>query len=150
MSQLSVQEALDRLTEMVALVLDVPVVCLSLITGEHKLFTSSAGLATPIALLLSHKFSRHVTAAGQLLAVGDGRADPLVAGNPAVMDGMVTAFAGAPLVSRDGHAIGTLCAMDYLPREWTDHNLKLLQQLPAFILHTVERAASAVTKVSPR
>ena len=139
-----VQEALDRLTELVAHVLDVPVVCLSLVNGQHQLLTSSAGLAAPIALLLSHTFSRHVTASRQPLAVCDGREDPLVANNPAVLDGMVTAFAGAPLVSADGRPIGTLCAMDYQPREWTDGHLNLLKELPAFILRTVESVATAV------
>lgn len=131
------QEALDRLTDLVAHILDVPVVCLSLINGERQLLTSSSGLAAPIALLLSHSFSRHVSALRQPVVVGDGRADPLVAHNPAVMDGMVTAFAGTPLVTEDGRAIGTLCAMDYKPHDWTEGNLSLLRELPSFILRVI-------------
>jgi GAF domain-containing protein len=131
------QEVLDRVTDLVAHILDVPVVCLSLINGERQLLTSSSGLAAPIALLLSHSFARHVSAQREPVVVGDGRADPLVANNPAVMDGMVTAFAGTPLVMDDGRAIGTLCAMDYKPRTWTEGNLRLLQELPGFILRAI-------------
>jgi GAF domain-containing protein len=143
----STQEALDRLTNLAGEVLDVPVVCASLVDSEQHLLASSYGLPVPAALLISYSLRLHVEASRRALVVADGRREPLLAQSPAVRDGTVRACVGIPLRSRDGRAIGTLMAMDPKPRRWTAPQLDLLGKLSALIVDEME-LSGAVRRAS--
>jgi GAF domain-containing protein len=80
---------------------------------------------------------KQVVASRRPLVVTDGRRDPLVARNPAVRDGTVTAYVGVPLVAPDGRAVGTLSVMDRKPRRWSAAQLDLLRALSARIVGDV-------------
>lgn len=133
--------ALDRLTQLAGRVLDVPIVCASLVDAERRLLTSSYGLSTPAALLISWSFVKEVVASGRPLVVGDGRRHHLVAWNPAVRDGMVTAYVGMPLVASHGRAVGALSVMDRKPRRWSGPQLDLLRRVSARIVGVMEQGA---------
>ncbi len=141
--------ALDRLTQLAGRVLDVPVVCASLVGADHRLVTSSCGLSAPAALLVSWPFMKQVVASRRPLVVSDGRRDPVAARNPAVRDGTVTAYVGMPLVAQDGRAVGTLSVMDRKPRSWSAAQLDLLRALSAWIVGEVGLGAPALSQ-SPR
>lgn len=136
-------EALGRLTQLAGRVLDAPVACASLVDADRRLWTSSCGLPAPAALLVSWSFMKQVVASRRPLVVTDGRTDPVAARNPAVRDGMVTAYVGMPLVAPDGRAVGTLSVMDRKPRRWTATQLDLLRTLSVRIVGEVERVAAA-------
>ena len=71
--------------------------------------------------------------------VGDAREHPLLRDNLAIRDMGVVAYAGVPLL-HDGHAVGTLCVIDRVPRLWTAEEIATLSDL----------AASAVTELRLR
>jgi two-component system, NarL family, sensor histidine kinase UhpB len=52
----------------------------------------------------------------------------------------VRAYAGAPLITSDGHCLGTISVLDWRPRGWSDEQVALLQDL----------AATAVTELELR
>lgn len=133
--------ALDRLTQLAGRVLDVPIVCASLVDAERQLLTSSYGLSTPTALLISWSFVKEVVASGRPLVVRDGRRHHLVAWNPAVRDGMVTAYVGMPLLASHGRAVGALSVMDRKPRRWSGPQLDLLRKVSARIVGVMEQGA---------
>lgn len=141
--------ALDRLTQLAGRVLDVPVVCASLVGADRRLVTSSRGLSAPAALLVSWPFMKQVVASRRPLVVMDGRRDRRAARNPAVRDGTVTAYVGMPLVAPDGRAVGTLSVMDRKPRRWSTAQLELLRALSARIVGEVGSGVSAGGR-SPR
>src|SRR6266705_539961 len=60
MTRRSDQEKFDRFTALAARVLGVPIVSLSLVGPRHGFVMSSAGLPSPLVLLLAHRFSRHL------------------------------------------------------------------------------------------
>ena len=68
---------------------------------------------------LSHSFCQHALESREPLVIEDARSHPLVRDNPAIRDLGVVAYAGVPLVTRRGHALGTLCVIDHQPRAWT-------------------------------
>lgn len=72
--------ALDRLTRLAGRVLDVPVVCVSLVDADSRLLMSSSGLPAPTARLVSWTFMKQVVASGRPWVVTDGRRHPLAAG----------------------------------------------------------------------
>jgi GAF domain-containing protein len=72
--------------------------------------------------------------------VSDARQDPQLRDNLAIRDMGVIAYLGVPLITREGHAVGTLCVIDHKPRVWTTDQVDLLRDL----------ATSVVTEITLR
>ena len=124
---------LDELAERVRRWLGVPVALVSLVQPDQQVFPGQAGLPEPWArerrTPLSHSFCQHVVASSEPLVVTDARDHPLVRNNDAVEDLAVIAYAGMPLTDADGRVLGSLCAIDHRPRQWTDRELDMLAGL---------------------
>lgn len=136
------EEDFDRYTRLATELLGVPVSLVSLLDAERQFFKSHAGLSGAVAEArqtpLSHSFCQHAVAAQQPLIVSDAREHPLVGDNPAVRDFDVIAYAGMPLVLSDGHAVGAFCAIDSKPREWSERDLRILDDLAAAVRAQLE------------
>jgi GAF domain-containing protein len=126
--------ALDHYTRLVGRVLDVPVVCISLIDDDGWLTTSSFGLPPPNAMLVAWAFLKRTTASGRPLVIEDARADPRVERLPSVCEGTVGAFLGMRLVASDGRVVGTLSAMAGSPRRWPSRDLEFMRGVRGRIL----------------
>jgi GAF domain-containing protein len=128
-----VREPFDRLAQLTARLLDVPVALVSIVEPDRQVFPGQAGLDEPWATAretpLSHSFCQHVVTSRRMLAIEDAREDPRVADNLAIPDLGVVAYLGVPLISPDGHVLGSLCVIDERPREWTDEDQRLLRDL---------------------
>lgn len=120
---------LERITMILASALGVPIALVSLIDADRQWFAARVGLSmrqAPRELSLCS----HVVAARQMLVVPDALRDerffdnPLVVGPP-----RLRAYAGAPLMLDDGNVIGTLCAVDRLPRDFDAEHLSTLAYL---------------------
>src|SRR5262249_43442452 len=113
----------DRLTALAARTLKAPVALLSLVDAERQFFKSYLGLLEPWAsrrqMPLSHSPCLHVVTSGEPLVLEDARAHPLFRESLMVHELGVVAYAGVPLVTADGHAIGSFCVIDFKPRAWT-------------------------------
>ena len=80
-------------------------------------------------------------ATGAPLAIGDTRADERVADLPAVSSGVVASYLGAPLTTEAGHVVGAVCVFSPAPREWSEDDVALLQQVAAAAAAELELAA---------
>jgi hypothetical protein len=138
------EDAFDRITSLAARVLNTPVALISLVDADRQFFKSSLGLEEPWHSArqtpLSHSFCRHTLQTREPLIVEDARAHPLVRDNLAIRDLGAVAYAGAPLVNGDGHALGTLCVIDHRPRVWTRDQIETLETLSASVLSEMELA----------
>ena len=125
------EEAFDRLTRLASKILHVPVSLVSLVDHERQYFKSVVGPDDPWATLretpLSHSFCQHVVASSKPLIITDARRHPLVHQNLAIPDLGVVAYAGMPLTTPDGQTLGSFCAIDTQPREWTEEEIEILQ-----------------------
>lgn len=134
--------AFDRLTRLATMITQAPAALVSLVDGDRQFFKSAVGLPEPWqsrrGTPLTHSVCKHVVATARELVVSDARAHPLVCGNMAVQDLGIVAYAGAPLVTADGHALGSLCVIDTKPREWTDRDLEILRELAAIAMREIE------------
>ncbi|GAA0540527.1 hypothetical protein GCM10010172_22260 [Paractinoplanes ferrugineus] len=125
----------DRLAELVRRVLHVPVALVSLVEADRQVFPGACGLGEPWQerreTPLSHSFCKLVVETAAPLIVVDARTDPRVAGNLAITELGVISYAGMPLTDEGGNVLGSLCAIDSVPRRWTDHELTVLSDLAA-------------------
>jgi GAF domain-containing protein len=142
----TIDEAFDRLTKVVARVLNAPVALVSLVDADKQVFAGCVGLPEPWATRretpLTHSFCQHAVTTREPLVVTDARKDPRVADNLAIRDIGVVAYAGIPLIDRDGHALGSLCVIDSRPRRWKDSEIELLQDLATTVVDELEARAT--------
>jgi PAS domain S-box-containing protein len=79
-----------------------------------------------------------VVTTGDPLVVEDARRHSLVRTNPAVRELGWVAYAGVPLVTRRGHVIGALSAIDTMPRLWSERDIALLRDLAGCVMTEIE------------
>jgi signal transduction histidine kinase len=136
------EDAFDRLTRLAARVLAVPISMVSVVDANRQFFKSATGLPGGLAaarqIPLSQSFCKHVVLTGEPLVVSDARAHAVLKENAAVTEIGVVAYAGYPLVTREGLVLGTFCAIDHAPREWTAEHLEILHDLAAAVMTEIE------------
>lgn len=124
--------SLDHYARLVCRVLRVPTSTVTIVEAHRQVFPGASGLQEPYRSTrqtpLSHSYCQYVVLDERPLVVSDARLDPRLAGNPAVRDGAI-AYAGWPLVDGGGRTVGALCAVDTEPREWTDEEVHVLEDL---------------------
>ena len=132
------EEAFDRITRTVAAFLDVPIALVSLVDESRQWFKSRHGLdagETPRDIA----FCAHAILDDQVLVVDDATKDKRFADNPLVSgEPNIRFYAGAPLCTRDGFRLGTLCAIDYEPRELTKAQEQVLSDLAQVVVDEME------------
>lgn len=130
--------AFDRIAGLAAKVLNAPVALVSAVDRDRQFFKSCLGLPEPWASSrrspLSHSFCQHAVARREPLVVSDAREVPELRDNRAIQEMGVIAYLGIPLITRHGHAVGTLCVIDHHPRVWTPDQVDLLKDLAASVV----------------
>jgi GAF domain-containing protein len=130
------REDFDRVTRMAAELLRVPVVLVSLVDDERQFFLSCVGLGRPVAeqrgTPLSDSFCQYVVAGEEPLVIADAREVDWLRDNGAIKSLGITAYAGFPLRAGD-QPIGSFCAIDDEPRDWTARELDLLRDFAAIV-----------------
>ena len=111
---------------------------MSLVDEDRQFFKSCVGLPEPWSSLrqtpLTHSFCKHAVASGEPFIVTDARQHPLVRDNRAVSELGVIAYAGIPLITSEGHVLGSFCVLDSRPREWTEDEIEVLRTLAASVM----------------
>lgn len=109
-------DALDRLTLLAASLFRVPVSFISIIDSEKQLFKARYGLNI-CETSRSVAFCHYTLEQDDILCVPDTHLDPRFRQNPLVLGyPHIRFYAGIPLVTPEGHRIGTVCLVDTQPR----------------------------------
>ncbi|NJP65682.1 GAF domain-containing SpoIIE family protein phosphatase [Streptomyces spiramenti] len=126
---------MERFARLVASLVAVPVALVSLVESSRQVFPGMVGLGPPWGETrqtpLSHSLCRHVVATGQPLISSDVRQEADLDHTLASKELGVVAYAGMPLTDAHGEVLGSLCAIDTRPREWTADELADLADLAA-------------------
>jgi PAS domain S-box-containing protein len=141
------ERSYDQLTELAANICGTPIAILSLIDSDRQWFKSKMGIATT-ETSRDIAFCAHTILGGDLLVVPDVTADQRFADNPLVTSApQIRFYAGAPLITQDGHALGTLCVLDYVPRQLSNQQREALGVLSSQAVGQIElRKAKAELK----
>ncbi len=128
----------DQLVELAAEICQMPMSLVSLIDTERQWFKARFGVdleETPRELA----FCSHAILQPEPLIVHDASDDPRFEDNDLVLnDPSVRFYAGIPLQSPQGYALGTLCVIDHRPRELSPFQLSVLKRLAAQVIDLLE------------
>ena len=134
----SPEPAFDELTELAADVCEAPISMISLVDDERQWFKSKVGVAT-VQTPREHSFCAHALYQPDLFIVPDATADERFVDNPTVTgDPHIRFYAGAPLLTRDGHALGTLCVLDRINRQLSEIQKRTLRVLSRQVMAQFE------------
>lgn len=133
------QDDFDFITKMLASICGTKIALISLVDKDRQWFLSHHGLdarQTPRELA----FCAHaINEPEKILSVEDARKDERFYDNPLVTgDPHVIFYAGVPLVSEDGQAIGTLCAIDDQPKKLNQEQKDNLKSLGRQVMNLLE------------
>lgn len=132
------EQDFDDLAFIAARVAGAPLALVSLVDEHRQWFKARIGVAvaeTPRDL----GFCTHTIAASGVFVVHDSTTDPRFAHHPMVLGPpFVRSYAGAPLETRDGHRIGTLCVLDQRPRRFSAAQVAGLEALARQVMRQLE------------
>ncbi|ART80174.1 GGDEF domain-containing protein [Oceanisphaera avium] len=132
------EAAFDAITEIAALICDAPIAVINFIDRDRQWFKSVLGLdvrQTPLNISICV----HAITQPDLFIVPDTRLDARFTDNPLVRgEPYLRFYAGALLRSETGYPIGTLCVLDYQPRELNEKQLSALTALAGQVMTQLE------------
>ena len=129
----------DRLTRIVAHLLDAPLVLINFIDTDRAWFKSSQGtelrqLSRGMAICAFTIKEDRILMISDLQNLSDAERSRY----PATGDTQVRSYIGVPLTTPDGYRIGTLCAHDVRPRTFTEAEQNLLIDLGPVVIDALE------------
>lgn len=146
------EDSLARVTGELARAFDVPRAMVSIVDSERVVWKAPRGTMantegkqeTPRATSICG----HVVAHNDVLVVEDILKDPRFANNPVLKEEGLRFYAGAPLRSHQGHAVGSLCIIDTRPRTLTARDRMLLLTAADRLMADIERQSARERPVS--
>ena len=128
------EKIFDDLTFVTSRLCDTPIALISLVAEDRQWFKSRIGVeATETSRDVS--FCAHAILQPGVMEVKDATKDQRFAGNPLVtLDPHIRFYAGAPLRTEEGHALGSLCVLDHKPREMSPQQTEALVALSRVVV----------------
>jgi diguanylate cyclase (GGDEF)-like protein/PAS domain S-box-containing protein len=137
----------DNVARMAATLCDVPVALLSLVDEDRQWFKATFGLDGPSETSRSISFCSHAIEGDEVFEVVDARLDPRFVDNPLVTgDPNIRFYAGAPLKTREGHRVGTLCVIGPAPQQLAPEQRDKLRALAAIVSAALEMRRELIEK----
>lgn len=136
------EDRFDRLTRLASNALGTQIALVSLIDEDRQWFKSKQGLdvsETPV----DQAFCKHAITSADVMVVPNAHEDPRFTNNPLVTgEPNIGFYAGAPLITKEGYALGTLCVIDSKPRpDFSEEDKQILSDIAASVMTEIESSA---------
>lgn len=144
------EEAYDNIAQLAAYICGTPIVLVNFIDENRQWFKAKIGLdltEMPRSMGLSHLCHERQ----DVVVISDTWADQRFANNTVVLSyPSVRFYAGVPLVTPNGDMVGTLCAIDQVPRQLSDKQVEALVALGRQVISELElrRNLSELSRVA--
>lgn len=108
----------DKITKLTAYICQTPVCLISLVGKEQNWFKSAFGTEIGQSDREYSHCGHTILEPGSIMEVQDARKDERFKDNPFTLaEDPILFYSGAPIVDHYGHALGTLCVLDHVPRK---------------------------------
>lgn len=132
------EEVFDDLTDLAAHICEAPIALISLVDEDRQWFKSRVGMSKK-ETSRDISFCAHAILNEGLFIVSDASKDPRFKNNPLVTGPhKIRFYAGAPLITPDGHALGSLCVMDRKARKLRPEQANSLRVLAHHVVSQLE------------
>ncbi len=132
----------DEIAAKVSAAFETPIALVTLIDQKNQQWPGAVGLPAKLdACRISDRESSicgHVVASNDGLVVPDVAKDPRFANNGFLIENGIRFYAGVPLRTRSGFAIGSLCILDSKPRSFSVEDEKILRKIADDVMVRVE------------
>jgi EAL domain-containing protein (putative c-di-GMP-specific phosphodiesterase class I)/GGDEF domain-containing protein len=129
-------EAFDRITRLASRLFGLPISAISLTDVDRQWFKSRVGVEQQQIPRFKAPCDK-VSATGEPVVVSDLLADPTYRDSP-LADAGVRFYAGAPLITHEGFALGSMCVLGQEPRTATEAEVSLLRDLAEMVMDQIE------------
>jgi GAF domain-containing protein len=137
-----VDAILQQTVDEAAAALNLPTALVSIVMGEAQYFAAEHGvtgwMAEAHGTPVEWSFCANAVQSGEPFVVEDATKHPLTRDNPLVRFENLRCYAGIPLITSAGHALGTLCVSGDEPRAFTGAELDKLRVLARKAIDRIE------------
>jgi PAS domain S-box-containing protein len=133
------EAAFDDLTQLASYICGTPVALINLVDRDRLWIKSNTGLGSLQEVPRDTAFCAYTILQPDVLMIPNTAIDARFATNPLVTsDPKFRFYTGVPLQNPEGHVLGTLCTLDYVPRELTVEQLEALRLIGRQVVKQLE------------
>ena len=138
----------DEISEILAQVCDCPIAVIGLMDETRDFYKSKVGVAADFCEAPRElNICSHTVCGVDIMNVPDLAEDERFADNPSVTgDPHYRFYCGIPLINSDGYALGTMCVVDFEPRELTFEQMETMRRLARQVVNQFELHRSLVQR----
>lgn len=139
-------DSFDRITRLASRLLGAPVSTISLTDRDRQWFKSRVGVDLA-EIPRAQAPCSYAIRSDQVFVVPDLLEDPRFESSPLAQAG-IRFYAGAPLITRSGYGLGTMCVVDGKPRVVTEDEQRVLRDLAGMVMTQIE-VQNTIGRIDP-